>query len=146
MTRYVYDDFKLIPHGNNARDVLWELIDGIFHMSPPPSTVHQELSGNLFLALGNYLKQENKQCKIFTEPTNVYLDDNTVVRPDIFIICDVDRIRLGECIGIPDLIVEILSPNTKNKDLPGGDKFNLYRKYGLKEYWIVDPLSQLPTT
>ena len=62
---------------------------------------------------------------------------NTIVQPDISVICDPDKIIEKGCLGAPDLIIEILSPSTAKKDMH--EKFQLYEKQGVKEYWIVDP-------
>ena len=126
-----------------------ELIRGkIFPMSAPMSQ-HQRLVGNLYLELGSYLK--GKQCQIFIAPFDVRFptyDDNgelvadtdTVVQPDLCVICDLGKIDRRGCNGAPDMVVEVLSPSTAKKDL--NEKFNLYEEAGVKEYWVIFPDSQ----
>ncbi len=121
-----------------------ELFDGIAKlMTPAPSSFHQEVSGELFTFFKNYLKK--KQCKVFHAPFDVRLPDNietsddkiyTVVQPDISVICDLLKVDKRGCLGAPDLIVEIVSLDSK-RDIE--DKFQLYQKHGVKEYWIVYP-------
>ena len=118
----------------------YELIDGIvFAMAPGPTSAHQRTSVNLLLQLATYLK--GKQCKVFHAPYDVRLnadkEDNTVVQPDILVICDPSIIGVAGCKGAPDMVVEITSPSTARRDRT--QKFDLYLKYGVREYWIVDP-------
>jgi Uma2 family endonuclease len=125
-----------------------ELIKGkIFKMSPAPKTNHQIVSMNLSGTLFGLLR--NKKCKVFSAPTDVILPiankkretSTTVVQPDLFIICDLSIIEESGIFGVPDLIVEILSPNTKKKDLQ--NKYDVYEEAGVKEYWIVMPEQKL---
>jgi Uma2 family endonuclease len=115
----------------------WEIIDGTaYAMSPSASTKHQIVSGNIYYKFRQYL--QDKPCKTFSE-LDVLLSDENVVRPDILIICDKNKIMENNIQGSPDLVVEILSPSTRKIDLI--IKLNLYKKFGVKEYWIVDPLN-----
>ena len=124
-----------------------ELIKGkIVRMSPAPSSIHQDVSGKLHGEFYAYLK--NKNCKLYSAPFDVRLirkqNDNeiqTVVQPDLCVICDISKIDERGCLGAPDLIIEILSPATSKKDVR--DKFDLYEEAGVKEYWIVEPLDKL---
>jgi Uma2 family endonuclease len=121
-----------------------ELIKGrIFKMAAPLSN-HQDSSLNLATVLKNHLR--GKSCKVYTAPFDVRLskplsqrktdeDIETVVQPDICIVCDVSKIDRRGCVGAPDLIVEILSKGTASKDVK--DKFEVYEESGVKEYWIV---------
>ncbi len=123
-----------------------ELINGkIFKMSPAPSSSHQFLSGNLFGILWNYLK--GMPCQIVSAPFDVRLSKfkedkliDSVVQPDLCIICDPTKIDEKGCNGAPDMIVEILSPSTAQRDLDL--KFKLYEENAVKEYWIVQPNDQ----
>ena len=122
-----------------------ELIKGrIFHMAAPLSN-HQVTSLNLSRILGVYLK--GNKCKVFAAPFDVRLpkplshrksdaDIETVVQPDVCIICEPSKIDRRGCIGAPDFIIEILSKSTADKDLK--NKFEVYEESGVKEYWIVD--------
>lgn len=126
-----------------------ELIRGkIFKMSPAPGTSHQRISGNLFSSIHHYLKK--KPCSVFSAPFDVILPlppaqqtadkIDTVVQPDICVICDPAKIDERGCKGAPDWIIEILSKSTAQKDFT--DKFDLYQHAGVKEYWIVSPNDQ----
>ena len=125
-----------------------ELIRGkIFKMSPAPTTLHQQISGRLFLRIGNFL--ENKSCQFFSAPFDVRLpiknkkkdsEVTTVVQPDVCVICDKSKIDDKGCIGAPDLVIEILSPGNTEKEVKL--KFELYEEAGVKEYWIVYPAEQ----
>ncbi len=141
--QYTYADYLKFEY-----DHMVELIRGkIFRMTPAPSSGHQEISGELYLCLGTYLK--SKPCKIYTAPFDVVLPVHnqkkntatTVVQPDLCIICDLSKIDKAGCTGAPDLIVEILSPSTSKKDL--NDKYSIYEESGVKEYWIVMPQEKL---
>ena len=121
-------------------DQRYELIGGeSYLMSPVPNWRHQSISVELCTQLNNFLK--GKQCKVFAAPFDVRLnaedEDDTVVQPDISVICDRSKLDDHGCVGAPDLIIEILSPSTTRHDRLV--KFNLYLNAGVKEYWIVDP-------
>lgn len=123
-----------------------ELIKGkIYKMSPAPTSMHQRVSMELGLQIGTYLKK--KKCQVFVAPFDVRLPKSrkkgnefidTVVQPDICVICDPSKIDEAGCLGAPDWIIEILSPHTSAKDL--SKKFDLYEKSKVKEYWVVHPV------
>jgi Uma2 family endonuclease len=123
-----------------------ELINGkIFKMAPAPSTGHQMILIELTGIFWQHLK--GKKCKTFVAPFDVRLSKfkeyklvNSVVQPDLCIICDPTKIDEKGCNGTPDMIVEILSPSTALRDLDL--KFKLYEENGVKEYWIVQPNDQ----
>lgn len=140
---YTYEDYLSWPE--NER---WEIIDGVAYAMAPPSTDHQRVIGNLYLALGNYLK--GKQCQGFLAPFGVTFDKNvkgenitTVVEPDLTVICDKSKITKKGCKGSPDLIIEVLSRTTASHDVIR--KRRLYESNGVLEYWIVDPSNQIIT-
>jgi Uma2 family endonuclease len=130
-------------------DERWELIDGTaYKMTPAPSLEHQEISGQLFYLIKGFLK--NKPCKILSAPIDVRFSDNdsyddrnvrTVVQPDIIVVCDKEKLDNRGCKGAPDLVIEILSPESAARDTK--DKLRLYEKYGVKEYWIINPLERI---
>lgn len=135
--KYSYADY--LTWDENER---WEIIDGVPYMQAAPSRVHQEISGELYLQFGTYLK--GKPCKVYHAPFCVRLDIEkndtdvkNVVEPDITIVCDSNKLDERGCKGSPDMIVEILSPSTGKKDRV--DKFNKYEKSGVTEYWVVEP-------
>lgn len=121
-----------------------ELIKGrVFKMAAPLSN-HQQVSGNIYALFKTYLRR--KSCRVYNAPFDVRLpkplhlrksdtDITTVVQPDICIVCDISKIDRRGCVGAPDLIVEILSKGTADKDVK--DKFELYEEVGVLEYWIA---------
>ena len=121
-----------------------EIINGEAFMMATPSRIHQKISGELFRQLANYL--EGKKCEVYSAPFGVRLfeqdgdrpeDVDTVVEPDISVVCDRSKLDKHGCKGAPDLIVEILSPSTLRHDRLV--KLNLYQRAGVREYWIADP-------
>jgi Uma2 family endonuclease len=138
--KFTYGEYSSWPE-----DERWELIDGVaYDMSPAPSSLHQGISTQLIVEISLFLK--GKPCKIYAAPFDVMLpvfpieskdEINTVVQPDLSVICDPSKIIKRGCLGAPDLIIEILSPSTSKKDL--NEKFQLYEKHSVKEYWVVDP-------
>ncbi|WP_059105988.1 Uma2 family endonuclease [Shouchella shacheensis] len=140
--KYSYADYLTWEEGERV-----EIIDGdIISMSPAPSRRHQEILGELFIALSVCLR--DKACKAFIAPFDVRLlaedkrDDEVdqVVQPDLSIVCDQHKLDDKGCNGAPDIIVEVLSPSTVKLDR--WTKYLLYEKAGVKEYWLVDPANK----
>ena len=147
--RWTYADYLTWPD-----DERWEIIDGVAYpwnvtqaMSPGPGRSHQTISRELLVTFATFLK--GKPCQVYSAPFDVrfVLDaaqsDNyveTVVQPDIFVVCDASKLDEKGCKGAPDLVVEITSPSTGSKDLTV--KYDLYQRHGVKEYWIVHPEEQ----
>jgi Uma2 family endonuclease len=124
-----------------SSDELLEYIEGFVYMSPSPSTKHQRISGKLFIKMANFL--EGKPCEVFHAPIDIELkhekmDGTQIVIPDLTIICEKSGFTDARYVGVPNLIVEILSPSNQTHDLI--TKLNLYMDYGVKEYWIVNPM------
>lgn len=124
-----------------------ELIKGkVFRAAAAPRRVHQEIFGKVFTSFYNYLV--GKPCKAYGAPFDVRLpvkskkhaDIDTVVQPDICVVCDSEKLDELGCIGAPDLIVEILSPGNNRKELR--NKYEVYEESGVKEYWIIHPNEQ----
>jgi len=119
----------------------YELIDGVVHAMSAPTANHQRVLIELTRQLANYLL--DKPCEVFAAPFDVCLmgkgdDDNTVVQPDVLVICDDEKTENNKyCNGAPDLAIEILSPSTSSLDRI--KKLNKYLQAGVREYWIVDP-------
>lgn len=137
--RFTYKDYLTWPGEER-----WELIDGVaYDMSPAPSRRHQEILGNLFVEFHNYLK--DKSCKVYLAPFDVRLPENdeqddeieTVVQPDIVVVCEGNKLDDAGGRGAPDIVIEILSPYTSKKDLV--TKYRLYERHKVKQYWIVNP-------
>ena len=134
---YTYSDY--VKWDDETR---CELIGGeVYMMSPAPTRFHQKIIGKLFWQLENHL--QGKPCEVYLSPFDVRLnaaeEDDTVVQPDLLIICDKSKLTDAGCDGAPDMVVEILSPSTAHKDRLL--KFRSYQKYGVREYWIIDPVS-----
>lgn len=130
--KYTAEDYYALPEEEKI-----ELIDGfLYDMSPSPLRIHQEISGELFAEIHSYIKKNNGSCKVYSAPFDVQLSDDTVVVPDISVICDKNKLTKKGCTGAPDWIIEIVSDNAVNDYVR---KLNLYQIYGVKEYWIVDP-------
>ena len=141
MIKYTYEDYKKLPSLDVA-GLVWELIDGVIQFAAAPASIHQKLLGELHFYIRLRLESEKDKCQIMIAPSDVYLKKSIVLQPDLFIVRDKEQITKSRCNGIPDLIVEILSPGTKEKDLPNGSKFRIYEEFLLREYWIVDPLDE----
>ena len=120
----------------------WEMIDGVvYDMSPPPFEVHQRVAGNLHGEFYMYLK--GRPCRVYSAPFGVWFreeNEDEHVEPDIAIVCDPSKLRQKGCVGAPDLIAEVLSPSTAGKDRTV--KLRKYTSFGVREYWIVDPVHQ----
>lgn len=121
-----------------------EIIEGDAVMMSPPLREHQAISVSLAAQLYRYL--EGKQCQVYAAPFAVRLferegdrpeDVDTMVEPDISVVCDPDKLDKYGCRGAPDLIIEILSPSSRRHDRI--TKLNLYQRAGVREYWIVNP-------
>lgn len=137
--RYTYEDYLGWPEEER-----WELIEGIpFNMTPAPSTEHQRLVLEIAMVLNSGFRKSG--CSVFVSPFDVRLPVNnnqedeiiSVVQPDIVVVCDPSKVDKKGCKGTPDLVIEITSPSTFRKDLT--DKYLLYEKSGVNEYWIVYP-------
>ena len=114
-------------------------------MSPAPDSFHQEILGNLHYEFRSIFKKN--RCKVYLSPFDVRLINRkkstvdkqilTVVQPDLCVVCDSTMVDEKNCLGTPNLIIEILSRGTSKKD--STIKFDLYEENGVQEYWIVNP-------
>lgn len=120
-----------------------ELIDGYPIMQASPTRAHQRAVASLVGQLYAYLN--GKKCEVYPSPFTVRLfeqeedrleDVDTLVEPDVTVVCDPSKLDNTGCKGAPDLVMEILSPSTQRHDKL--IKFNLYQRAGVREYWIVD--------
>jgi len=132
--RYTYADYLTWDD-----DIRFELIDGVAYMMAAPNVWHQKISRELSFQFTGFLK--GKSCEVFAAPISVRLNadtlDDTVVEPDLIVVCDDTKI-IKACIkGAPDLVVEILSPSTAQYDKT--TKFYSYLRAGVRELWNVDP-------
>ena len=138
---YTYKDYLTFPEDERI-----EIIEGeIFNMSPAPARIHQKLISKLSQVLQNYIDSNNGECEVYVAPFDVILkkdneetiNSKSIVQPDISVICDKNKLTDAGCTGSPDMIVEIISPSNSGHDYV--TKLNLYQKYKVKEYWIIDP-------
>ena len=135
--RWTYADYKAWELGPRER---YEIIYGEAYAMAAPNTNHQSVLTELLRQIANYL--QGKTCKVFPAPFDVRLfyeadeSDDTVVQPDITVICDEAKRGKEGCRGAPDLVVEILSPSNTASEMQ--TKFDLYRHAGVREYWVVD--------
>lgn len=134
---YTIEDRNALPEDHPS-----ELIDGVIYNMASPALRHQSISGAIYHQLWNYVDSHGGDCIPFIAPTDVRLDrdERTMVVPDVFVICqpDDDRMDNDKYInGAPDLIIEVLSPSTRRKDM--FTKLHKYEEAGVREYWIVDP-------
>lgn len=127
----------------NSSDQRFELINGDIYLLASPSFIHQVVVNEISWQFNNYFRK--KPCRSLTAPLDIRLfgfatkfeEDPNVVQPDLVVVCDEDKVdKKGKYIGIPTLIIEVLSPSTKGKDMTA--KLELYKKSGVSEYWIVD--------
>lgn len=132
-----YEDYRTAP-----ADKRYELLDGDLIMVPSPNLAHQKVQSRLGRRLSQFI-EENALGEFFFAPCDVVLADTDVVQPDLLFVSR-DRAHLlsgGENVrGAPDLVVEILSPATAERDR--GYKRDLYGRHGVAEYWLVDPLEE----
>ncbi len=119
-----------------------ELIDGKFYDMGAPTTIHQTIVMELAGILRNYIRKNKGACKPFVAPTDVQVDGDefTMLQPDVFVVCNRDKITKKRIVGAPDLVIEVLSARYIKVDL--GLKLSKYRKAGVREYWAIDPEDQ----
>ena len=143
--RYTYADYSTWLDGK-ARELIYGFIK---MMSPAPRRIHVDVGYNISWLLGAFARKNKGKCKVYYAPFDVRFPKNgetaddkidTVVQPDICVICDLSKLDERGCCGAPDMIVEILSPSTAKRDMT--EKFSLYEEFGVKEYWIVHPQEQ----
>jgi Uma2 family endonuclease len=135
--KYTDEDYALLEEGAPFQLINYDLI-----MSPSPIFVHQLILGNCYSAFKDFIKQESNKGVVVLSPMDVRLDEGNVFQPDLIFISES---RIAEIVkdrveGAPDLVLEILSPSTAYYDLR--QKKNIYEKYGVKEYIIIDPIEQ----
>ncbi len=137
--RYAYRDYRAWPDDERR-----ELIRGEAWTTGVPTTAHQRLVGDLYFSLRTLLA--GKSCEAMLSPVDVLLprrpadadaEVDTVVQPDLIVVCDPAKVRDAFVRGAPDLVLEILSPSTSGKDQR--EKYRVYEEAGVREYWIIDP-------
>jgi len=136
---YTYADYAAWELKPGER---YEIIDGFPFLMAAPNIEHQSISAMLSGEIYNFLK--GKKCRVFASPIDVCVhgegdNDDTVVQPDIIVVCDRNKLNEQRCNGAPDIAIEIISPSSTNFDRKM--KFRKYEYAGVREYWIVDPQS-----
>lgn len=131
-TEYIY----ALPEGKRA-----ELIDGRIYDMAPPNTIHQRICYALARKISDHIDRKDGSCEVFPAPFAVFLsrDSRNYVEPDISVICDGNKIDDRGCNGAPDWVIEIVSPSTQRMDYD--IKLFKYRTAGVREYWIVNPMT-----
>ncbi len=130
---YTYQDYLNFPD-----DFQCEIINGqVYGMTPSPTPRRQHVSVEISRLIGNHLKEQVHTCQVFVAPLDVVIAEDQVVQPDVFIVCDRQRIERTHVSGAPEVVFEIASPATSLKDRR--EKMELYERSGVAEYFIVDP-------
>lgn len=136
-----YEEFLELSENSDDR---YEYIDGEIYFLASPKTFHQKILGDLYYIFYNWF--QGKKCRPMLAPYDITLkrsqENINVVQPDLMVICDLEE-KLNEkdyYMGVPTLVVEIISENTRSKDLI--KKLDLYMSTGVEEYWIVNPLNR----
>jgi Uma2 family endonuclease len=131
--KFTVNDYMTTPDDKRC-----QLLDGELIVAPSPTSRHQTIAGQFFVALNQFVA-ENGLGRTWIAPLDVVLSDHDVAQPDILFVSN-DRsgiITAPNIQGAPDLVVEILSPATAQYDR--GYKRTLYGRHGVREYWLVDP-------
>lgn len=143
--QHTYGEYRTWPD-----EVRYELIDGVaYAMSPAPSIGHQDTIGEIYRQIADAL--ENKPCRVFIAPVDVRLPKakekdekiDTVLQPDILVVCDSSKLDAKGVRGAPDWIIEVLSPATATHDHIA--KRRVYECHGVREYWLVHPIDRMVT-
>jgi Uma2 family endonuclease len=137
LQKYTYREYQYFPNDGKRH----EIIDGEHCVNPVPSTKHQTVSRHLLFQLYTQI-EITKRGRIFNAPTDVELSEHDIVQPDLIVVMNDKRqiITPRSIQGIPDLCIEILSASNPNHDRVL--KLEMYRRCGVPEYWIVDPLEE----
>jgi len=145
LERHTYGEYLGWPE-----DVRYELIQGeAYLMGPAPDLAHQDVAGEVYRQVANQLS--GKPCRVFIAPVDVRLpmaseadeDVDTVVQPDVLVVCDASKLDRRGVRGAPDWVVEVLSPATASHDQVL--KRRLYERAGVGEFWLVHPLDRVLT-
>lgn len=137
--RKIYPRMTLQEYEDMGEGISGELINGRFYAMSGVSPIHQRIVVYLLMTIGSYIKSKKDSCEVFTAPLDVKLFENedTILQPDVLVVCDPKKITDKRVEGAPDLAIEVVSSSN-----PGHDyirKLDLYMKAGVREYWIVDP-------
>jgi Uma2 family endonuclease len=132
---WTVDDYMELPEDGNQ----YEIVSGILELRPSPSTSHQRLSHTIDHLITDQCKNE---YIIICAPIDVFFADNETRQPDIVMIhrSREEIVEERGIVGAPDLVVEIISPNSAKRDRL--QKKEIYERSGVPEYWIVDPFNK----
>ncbi|MEI7994275.1 MAG: Uma2 family endonuclease [Methylococcaceae bacterium] len=142
---HCYGDYLKWPE-----DIRYELIDGdAYLMAPAPDLAHQDVAGEIFRQAANALL--GKTCRALIAPVDVRLPKqdevdehiDTVVQPDVLVVCDSSKLDRRGVLGAPDWVVEVLSPSTAGHDQI--KKRQLYERHGVRDYWLIHPVDRVLT-
>lgn len=134
--KYTVADYEMLEEGAPFQLINYDLV-----MSPSPLSSHQLISGKIFIAISNFIATTNNGGIVMYAPIDVKFDDGNVFQPDlIYISAENKSIIQARIEGVPDIVFEILSPSNAYYDLR--QKKDVYEKYGVKEYIIIDPVAQ----
>jgi len=138
--KFTYQDYLQLPEDRKR----WELIGGDFYVTPAPTFGHQSILANMFLILHGFVTRQNLGIVRFA-PLDIYLSEYDVVQPDLVFIATSRSSIITEANiqGAPDLVAEVLSPSTAERDQ--SLKRRLYARYGVREYWLVDGETRIVT-
>ena len=129
--RYTLEEFYTV-----TEDMRAELIDGFIYNMAPPKRIHQRIVLRISALIDRYITDNKGECEVNAAPFGVRLSENTLVEPDITVVCDKNKLTEDGCEGAPDWVIEVASSNSSNDY---GKKFSLYKNSGVREYWIIDP-------
>ncbi len=131
--KLTYQDYVLLPDDGKR----YEILDGDLYVTPSPTARHQRVSFNLSLALGQHVRA-NGLGEVLCAPLDVILADDSIAQPDILFISNERLPIVRDWVhGAPDLVIEILSPGTRERDRTL--KRHLYARHEVRELWLVDP-------
>ena len=135
---YTLADYLALPDEERV-----ELIDGVFYDMAAPHAGHQAFAGFMHKIFMDFVMENGGPCFPMMSPIDVQLDcdDRTVVQPDVLIVCDRSKFQNGRVMGAPDLVVEVLSPSTRKKDMYL--KLMKYKEAGVREYWMIDQVRKV---
>lgn len=138
---YTINDIYTLPEGQRA-----ELMDGKIYDVALPSRMHQKLATKLASIIDRYISDNSRKGEVYSAPFAVFLneDDKTYVEPDVSVICDPNKLEDKGCNGAPDWIIENVSPSSQRMDYL--TKLFKYRTAGVREYWIVNPMTEIVQT
>lgn len=130
---YTIEDIYALPDGERA-----ELIDGQIYYMAPPTRTHQRIVLSLSRRIADYIDGNKGICEVNVSPFAVYLnaDDKRYLEPDVFVVCDRDKLDDKGCYGAPDWVIEVVSPGSREMDYY--IKLALYKEAGVRLYWLVD--------